>query len=47
MCSSVHVRRSDKIGVEAAYHGIEEYMVHVSIIHLATNICGCTGTGLY
>eukprot|EP00731_Ephydatia_muelleri_P000914 Em0001g914a len=25
----VHVRRSDKVGVEAAYHGIEEYMVHV------------------
>lgn len=22
----VHVRRTDKIGTEAAYHGIEEYM---------------------
>ncbi len=26
---SVHVRRTDKIGTEAAYHGVEEYMEHV------------------
>lgn len=25
----VHVRRTDKVGTEAAYHGIEEYMSHV------------------
>lgn len=25
----VHVRRTDKVGTEAAYHGIEEYMMHV------------------
>ncbi|XP_067847434.1 alpha-(1,6)-fucosyltransferase isoform X2 [Heptranchias perlo] len=25
----VHVRRTDKVGTEAAYHPIEEYMVHV------------------
>lgn len=25
----VHVRRTDKVGTEAAFHGIEEYMVHV------------------
>lgn len=27
--SSVHVRRTDKVGTEAAFHPIEEYMVHV------------------
>ena len=26
---SVHIRRTDKVGTEAAYHGIEEYMEHV------------------
>lgn len=26
----IHVRRSDKIGTEAEYHGIEEYMSWVS-----------------
>ena len=26
---SVQVRRTDKIGTEAAFHSIEEYMVHV------------------
>lgn len=26
---SVHVRRTDKVGTEAAYHSIDEYMVHV------------------
>ena len=25
----VHVRRSDKVGTEAAFHGIVEYMIHV------------------
>ena len=25
----VHVRRTDKVGTEAAFHPIEEYMVHV------------------
>lgn len=26
LCFSVHVRRTDKVGTEASYHGIEEYM---------------------
>lgn len=26
---SVHVRRTDKVGTEAAFHKIEEYMIHV------------------
>jgi len=26
---SVHVRRTDKVGTEAAFHGIDEYMRHV------------------
>ena len=26
---SVQVRRTDKINTEAAYHGIDEYMLHV------------------
>lgn len=25
----MHVRRTDKVGTEAAFHPIEEYMVHV------------------
>lgn len=25
---SLHVRRTDKVGTEAAFHGIEEYMFH-------------------
>lgn len=25
----VHVRRTDKVGTEAAFHPIEEYMIHV------------------
>ncbi|CAF0711896.1 unnamed protein product [Brachionus calyciflorus] len=28
-CVGVHVRRTDKIGSEAAYHGIDEYMKYV------------------
>lgn len=27
--NSVHVRRTDKVGSEAAFHSIEEYMKHV------------------
>ena len=27
--SSIQVRRTDKVGTEAAFHGIEEYMKHV------------------
>ena len=26
---SVHVRRTDKVGTEAAFHSIDEYMKHV------------------
>lgn len=26
----VHVRRTDKVGTEAAFHSIEEYMLHVA-----------------
>ena len=26
---SVHVRRTDKVGTEAAFHAIDEYMQHV------------------
>lgn len=29
LLSRVHVRRTDKVGTEAAFHPIEEYMVHV------------------
>ena len=25
----VHIRRTDKVGTEAAFHPVEEYMVHV------------------
>lgn len=25
----IHVRRTDKVGTEAAFHGVEEYMRHV------------------
>lgn len=27
---SVHVRRTDKVGTEAAFHSIDEYMLYVS-----------------
>lgn len=27
---SIHVRRTDKVGTEAAFHGIDEYMEHVN-----------------
>ena len=26
----VHIRRTDKVGTEAAYHGVDEYMKYVS-----------------
>lgn len=29
-CYRVHVRRTDKVGVEAAFHGIDEYMEFVN-----------------
>lgn len=32
MCSnfsSIHIRRTDKVGTEAAYHNLDEYMHHV------------------
>lgn len=25
----VHIRRTDKVGTEAAFHKLEEYMIHV------------------
>ncbi len=28
-CVGVHVRRTDKVGTEAAFHGLDEYMQHV------------------
>lgn len=28
MACSIHVRRTDKVGSEAAFHSIDEYMVH-------------------
>ncbi|XP_022106971.1 alpha-(1,6)-fucosyltransferase-like [Acanthaster planci] len=30
----VHVRRTDKVGTEASFHGIQEYMVHVEEYYL-------------
>jgi glycoprotein 6-alpha-L-fucosyltransferase len=27
----IHVRRTDKVGTEAAYHSVEEYMKYVSL----------------
>lgn len=29
LCVGVHVRRTDKVGTEAAFHGLDEYMKHV------------------
>lgn len=26
---SVHIRRTDKVGTEAAFHKLDEYMIHV------------------
>ena len=29
LCCSVHVRQTDKVGTEAVFRSIEEYMTHV------------------
>ena len=29
LCCSAHVRRTDKVGTEAVFRSIEEYMAHV------------------
>lgn len=36
----VHVRRTDKVGTEAAFHGIEEYMTHVEDYYRTLEING-------
>ncbi|XP_023306207.2 alpha-(1,6)-fucosyltransferase [Lucilia cuprina] len=36
----VHVRRTDKVGTEAAFHSIEEYMTHVEDYFLTQEING-------
>ncbi|XP_037935863.1 alpha-(1,6)-fucosyltransferase [Teleopsis dalmanni] len=36
----VHVRRTDKVGTEAAFHSIEEYMTHVEDYFLTLEING-------
>lgn len=38
----VHVRRTDKVGTEAAYHSIEEYMTYVEDYFLQLEINGTT-----
>ncbi|XP_020715932.1 alpha-(1,6)-fucosyltransferase isoform X2 [Ceratitis capitata] len=38
----VHVRRTDKVGTEAAFHPIEEYMTHVEDYFLTLEINGTT-----
>ncbi|ALC49021.1 FucT6 [Drosophila busckii] len=38
----VHVRRTDKVGTEAAFHGIEEYMTHVEDYYRTLEINGTT-----
>lgn len=40
--NSVHVRRTDKVGTEAAFHSIEEYMTHVEDYFLTQEINGTT-----
>ena len=30
----IHIRRTDKVGTEAAFHGVEEYMKYVRIYNL-------------
>lgn len=41
MCS-IHIRRTDKVGSEAAFHGVDEYMKHVeayfSTLALSQNV---------
>uniref|UniRef100_A0A1I8NTE8 Alpha-(1,6)-fucosyltransferase n=1 Tax=Stomoxys calcitrans TaxID=35570 RepID=A0A1I8NTE8_STOCA len=36
----VHVRRTDKVGTEAAFHSIDEYMTHVEDYYLTQEING-------
>ncbi|EDV91777.1 alpha-(1,6)-fucosyltransferase [Drosophila grimshawi] len=36
----VHVRRTDKVGTEAAFHGIEEYMTHVEDYYRTMEVNG-------
>ncbi|EDW05875.1 alpha-(1,6)-fucosyltransferase [Drosophila mojavensis] len=36
----VHVRRTDKVGTEAAFHGIDEYMTHVEDYYRTLEING-------
>ncbi|XP_073815042.1 alpha-(1,6)-fucosyltransferase 8 [Musca autumnalis] len=40
----VHVRRTDKVGTEAAFHSIDEYMTHVEDYYLTQEINGTTMT---
>lgn len=41
---SVHVRRTDKVGTEAAFHSIEEYMTHVEDYYLTLETNGTKQT---
>ena len=34
----MHVRRTDKVGTEAAYHSIDEYMTHVEDYYSALKL---------
>ncbi|XP_030380911.1 alpha-(1,6)-fucosyltransferase [Scaptodrosophila lebanonensis] len=38
----VHVRRTDKVGTEAAFHSIEEYMTHVEDYYRTLEVNGTT-----
>lgn len=38
----VHVRRTDKVGTEAAFHKVDEYMKHVEDYYLTQEINGTT-----
>jgi glycoprotein 6-alpha-L-fucosyltransferase len=40
---SVHIRRGDKIGKEANYHRVEEYMFHVRIYYKRLKLKGYSG----
>uniref|UniRef100_A0A1I8M9H5 Alpha-(1,6)-fucosyltransferase n=1 Tax=Musca domestica TaxID=7370 RepID=A0A1I8M9H5_MUSDO len=40
----VHVRRTDKVGTEAAFHSIDEYMTHVEDYYLTQEINGTSMT---
>lgn len=41
--SRVHVRRTDKVGTEAAFHGIEEYMTHVEDYYRTLEVNASSG----